>query len=180
MPIYEFYSPDTHTVYSFFARSVLHGDAVPRCPDGDQHRMQRQVSSFAVIRSGDAEADDAYGPDDAKMEAALNEVEREFRGIDENNPDPRQMGAMMRRLHEITGQRLPESMQEMMARLEAGEDPDALEDMFGDELEGDMEDYAGDREADADESASGKKLRALLRRRGPKRDPNLYELTDYL
>ena len=33
MPIYEFYSPDTNRIYSFFARSLAQGRLTPRCPD---------------------------------------------------------------------------------------------------------------------------------------------------
>ena len=48
MPIYEFYSPDTNKVYSFFARSLSLGQKVPRCPDKPGARMERMVSRFAV------------------------------------------------------------------------------------------------------------------------------------
>jgi hypothetical protein len=48
MPIYEFYSPDTNRIYSFFARSLAQGQLTPRCPDNPKARMERMISRFAV------------------------------------------------------------------------------------------------------------------------------------
>ena len=43
---------------------------------------------------------------------------------------------MMRKMTELGGGEVPEAMTEMMARLEKGEDPDKLEEEYGDALEG--------------------------------------------
>lgn len=178
MPIFEYYSPDTNTIYQFFARSQQQCGSVPRCPDGPEHRMERRVSSFAVTHGyGDDESEalGTYGPDDAKLEAAINQIEHEFRGIDESDPDPKQMARMMRRLQEVTGHRLPDTMQEMMGRLEAGEDPEALEASFTDQLDGEVEDF------DLQAFLGEKGLRGMLNsQRGPRIDHNLYEMADYL
>lgn len=178
MPIYEFYSPDTHKVYSFYARSQRYADIIPCCPDGSDKRMQKRVSAFAFLQSVSEEPGDLSG-DDAAMESALNELESEFRGIDEHNPDPRQLGQMMRRMQEVTGHRLPQSMQEMMTRLEKGENPENLEEMFGGDLEEEMGEYAGERHEAPGTDALQKILRQA-RRLPPARDPELYEFTDYL
>lgn len=181
MPIYEFYSPDTHKIYSFLARTLIDATTIPRCPDGDQHHMQRAVSQFAFLKKASATGqpgDDNMSAEDLRMEAALGQLEQEFRGIDEDNPDPRQLGSVMRRMQDLTGQQLPKPMQEMMSRLEAGEDPDALEEIFGEELADDMGVYAEDRH----ESAASRLKRILreARRREPSKDPQLYELKDWL
>lgn len=184
MPIYEFYSPDTHKIYSFLARSLRAKDAVPRCPDGTDYRMERVVSQFAYLKGRGEDAqpgDENMTGDDLQMEAALGQLEKEFQGIDDENPDPRQLGSMMRRMQEITGQKLPSSMQEMMARLESGEDPEALEEMFGDDLEGEMGDFAEERQGTA--TSPRQTLREILRearRREPSRDPELYEMSEWL
>ncbi len=47
MPIYEFHSPDTNKIYSFFARSLSYADKVPKCPDNPTARMERVISKFA-------------------------------------------------------------------------------------------------------------------------------------
>ena len=56
----------------------------------------------------------------------------EAESIDEN--DPRQLGRLMRRMGEITGESFDEPMEEAIRRLEAGEDPEKIEDDMGDLL----------------------------------------------
>lgn len=176
MPIYEFYSPEANRIYSFFARSVIGAEVVPRCPDNPEYSMRKAVSAFAVVgrakEPGEAGEADL---DDPRLEAAMAEMEREMAGLDEDNPDPRRMGQLMRRLSELTGEKMPESMQEMVARLEAGEDPDKLEEEYGD-LE-DLDDFGGE---EAGEPAVSPLRRLRNRLREPSRDPQLYELKDYL
>ena len=176
MPIYEYFSPETNKIYAFFAHRPADADRVPRCPDGDQYSMRRQLSGFAVIgRAREPLEGGGDDLDDPRMEAAMAELEREMSGMDEENPDPRQMGHLMRRMSELTGERMPEVMEEMVRRLEAGEDPDKLEEEYGDMPE--LEAFG----SDAGDADAGEKTRSLLRRmRGPVRDPELYELKDYL
>ncbi len=51
-------------------------------------------------------------------------------GIDEN--DPRQLGTLMRKMSDITGEKLDGEMEEAVRRLEAGEDPEKIEESLGD------------------------------------------------
>ena len=178
MPIYEYYSPDSNKIYSFFSRGLIGSEVVPRCPDNPEYRMQKQVSGFAVI--GRAKEPGGDGPDDLddpRMEAAMAELEREMAGMDEENPDPRQMGHLMRRMADLTGERMPPVMEEMIGRLEAGEDPDKLEEEYGDLPE--LDEF-GAGEEDAGEAKESRGKRLLRRLRGPARDPELYELRDYV
>src|SRR5271157_5316620 len=138
MPIYEFYCPDNHRIYQFYARTLAQGATVPSCPDNPRFRMQRILSPFAVVGSrqrggGDpAEPSAAPGPADpaegARMEAAMGDMEREFSGVDEN--DPRAMGRMMRRMADLTGEKIGGEMEEVVRKLEEGADPDSLGDML--------------------------------------------------
>lgn len=171
MPIYEFYSPDTNRIYSFFARSLRYHGKVPRCPDGAEHRMQKQVSRFAVTgRAKEDEGDDPFaGVDETKMEQLMSEMEREMPDLDRDDADPRQLGRFMRKMTDLMGDKAPPEMQEMVRRLEAGEDPEKLDEEFGD---------LGDEEGgDPFLMQAVKKLRGGKRR--PERDPNLYEFSDY-
>ncbi len=52
MPIYEYYCPDNHTIYQFYAKTLAQGRVIPPCPDNPAFRLQKQVSAFAVTRSG--------------------------------------------------------------------------------------------------------------------------------
>lgn len=176
MPIYEFYSPDTHKIYSFLSRRLLPAVPVPSCPDGSTHRMEKLVSRFSFTGRA-KEPTSAPLPDpDPRQEAAMLEMAREMEAIGDDNPDPRVLGRMMRRMMDLTGQKAPGEMEEMLRRLESGEDPDKLEEEFGGAL--DQFDLPGEDE----DSAAGELRRALSRRlrRPPQRDPRLYELTDFL
>jgi hypothetical protein len=56
--------------------------------------------------------------------------------MDEN--DPRQMAAAVRRMTELAGEPVTPAMEEMIRRLEAGEDPEKVEEELGDALEEEM------------------------------------------
>ena len=126
--------------------------------------MQRQMSTFATI--GRAKKDDEIMPDidETKMESALMSMAGEMENINED--DPRQMADFMRKFSRKTGLDLGDGMEEALARMEAGEDPEKIEQEMGDLLEGEdpfalMKKKAGGR--------SGP-------RREPARDETLYEL----
>ncbi len=171
MPIYEFYCPANHRIYSFFARSLRLADKVPRCPDNRRWKMEKMLSAFAV--TGKAEEPKAGGTgDDANMDAAMDVMEREFGSIaDSDNPDPRAIAKMMRRMGELTGGKMPSQMEEMIARMEKGEDPDKLEAEYGDAI--------GDFDS-GDESAVADKKRAVKKRVPVTRDPTMYEMSDWV
>jgi hypothetical protein len=183
MPIYEYYSPDTNRIYTFFAKTLAQGHTIPKCPDHPKARMEKIVSSFAVTGRAKepAAATPSTGDDlppgmtEAKMEAAMGEMEREFSNVDEN--DPKAMARMMRRMGELTGEKFDEPMEEAVRKLEEGADPDTLEDGMGDSLGGPgADDPYGDgppppKPADPKEP----KARLKPRRPPPTRDPKLYD-----
>ncbi len=171
MPIYEFHSPDTNKIYTFFARSLSYADKVPKCPDDPAARMERMVSKFAFTGRA-KEKSEAPDVADPRMEKMMAEMEREMSSLDENNPDPKALGRMMRKMADATGQAMPDGMDQMIRRLEAGEDPEKLEEEFGDAFEGmDMPDGDG-----GEGPATGPKARHVR----AQRDPALYEFSDYL
>lgn len=193
MPYYEFYSPDTNTIYTFFARSLSYSGCTPICPDPAHPgaRMIKRPSRFALTgrakepkepMPGADSGGDAF--DDPRMERALAAMEKEFSGLDEENPDPRHLGRLMRRMSELTGESMPPEMEEMTRRLEAGEDPEKLEEQFGDafgEEGGDPEGMGLPGMAGESGPESASKRRAVLRlRRPPVRDTAIYEMADYL
>ena len=172
MPIYEFYCPDNNKLYSFLARSLAYREKVPSCPDGEGLEMEKRVSRFAVIGKAKEEtADDPFaGIDESKMESFMADMEREMGGMDEENPDPRQLGHFMRKMTDMMGDKTPPELREMVRRLESGEDPEKLEAEFG----------------GMDEGESGDALftqmikRAKASRKEPLRDPKLYEMRDFV
>ena len=186
MPIYEYYSPDNHTVYQFFAKTLAQGRTTPRCPDNPKFRMRKLVSAFAVTKGGKqdeaAEPKPAPGPadaaEDARMESAMGAMEKEFSSIDEN--DPRAMARMMRRMGELTGEKFDEPMEEAVRKLEEGADPDSLDEQLGGDAPG-----GGEPDPYGDEMGMGgppppatdpKEKRHRFRIRRPlRRDPKLYD-----
>ncbi len=171
MPIFEYYCPTNNRIYSFFARRPGMGDAVPRCPDGDELPMQKVISSFAPLK-GVPDPAEAVDADDPRAEQLMAEMEREMEGMDSENPDPRQLAKWMRKVADVTGEKIPESLREAISRLEAGEDPESLEESLGD-----IEDFGDDEGA---ESSAGGRVRGWLRRQMASRDATLYEFSDYI
>lgn len=135
MPIYEYYCPQNHTVYQFYAKTLAQGKTTPRCPDNPKWTLKRVVSQFAFTgqaREPQADADTPAGeggPDDARLEAAMGAMEKEFESVDEN--DPRAMARMMRRMSELTGEKIDGEMEEVVRKLEEGADPESLEEQLG-------------------------------------------------
>ena len=174
MPIYEFFCSENRRIYSFFARSLRFADKVPRCPDHPKWKLEKMLSSFAITGNREEPKADTGG-DDAQMDAAMDVMEREFGSIaDSDNPDPRAVAKMMRRMGELTGGKMPAQMEEMIARMEKGEDPDKLEEEYGDAL-GELEAPAGDGEGEA---SGGKPL--FRKRQKVTRDPTLYEMSEWV
>lgn len=186
MPIYEYYCPDNHTVYQFYAKTLAQGDRIPKCPDNPKFRMQKLVSAFAITKGGKSDdpppapgdaGDDAM--EDARMEAAMSAMESEFANIDEN--DPKAMGRMMRRMAELTGEKLDGEMEEVVRKLEEGADPDSLEEQFGDAGPGEDgfgDDFGmgmGEGSGGAGTEPKERRHRFRVRRRAPRRDPQLYD-----
>ncbi len=167
MPIYEFYCPQCHTVFNFLARRP-DTEKRPKCPRCGRPDLDRKVSRFAISkgRSEPQEGGDGLPADfdEAKMERVMAEMAREGEGMNED--DPRQMARMMRKLHEATGMKLGEGMEEAVRRMEAGEDPDKVEEEMGDLLE--MDPGFGE---------SGQSLRRFSKRlKRPEVDETLYDL----
>ena len=81
-----------------------------------------------------------------------------------NEDDPRQAANLMRKLTDMTGLKLGPGMEEALRRMEAGEDPEQIEEEMGDILE----------EEDPFDFQERKTIRAKTRT--PIKDEKLYEL----
>ncbi|MGM0452652.1 MAG: FmdB family zinc ribbon protein [Thermodesulfobacteriota bacterium] len=132
MPIYEFFCDDCNTIFSFFSRSV-NTEKQPDCPKCGKKELPRRMSMFSVTgRASEDDADDmAFDAD--KMEKAMEMLAGEAENINED--DPRQAAGLMRRLSSMTGVEYGSGMQEALARMERGEDPEQIEAEMGDVLE---------------------------------------------
>lgn len=130
MPIYEFYCDACNTVFNFFS-SRINTSAIPSCPKCGK-ALAKQISLFSAI--GRAKEDDGMPDiDESRIERVMGDLAREAEHI--NEEDPQQMARIMRRFSEQTGMNLGAGMEEALSRMEAGEDPDAIEQAMGDILE---------------------------------------------
>ena len=163
MPIYEFYCHDCNVIFNFFSSRI---DTTTRsdCPKCGREKLERQVSKFATIRSLDSQdgEDPLAGLDEAKMERAFETLMKEADGINED--DPRQMASLMRKFTSQTGINFGDAMEEAISRMEAGEEPDQIEQEMGDML------------GDDDFSIEALKKKVSGRRPAPVQDEKLYML----
>ena len=143
MPIYEFLCRMCNRIYSFHSFKVA-TEKVPTCPKCGAADLHRVPSRFGVASSSktstDADDDDG-GFDDPRVERDMMRFASELETMDEN--DPRAMAAAVRRMTEIAGEPVTPAMEEMIRRLEGGEDPEKVEEELGDVLEEEMGDEGG-------------------------------------
>ena len=185
MPIYEYYCRENHTIYQFYAKTLAQGATIPKCPDNPSFQMTKILSSFAVTSGG--KSDEAAPPpssaegrgdpaEDARMEAAMGAMEKEFSSVDEN--DPKAMARMMRRMSELTGEKIDGEMDEVVRKLEEGADPDSLEEQLGGEAPSSMPDpYEDSMGGPPAEPKDPREPRHRFKARvlPPRRDPKLYD-----
>ncbi len=170
MPVYEFYCPDCHAIYNFFSRRP-NTSTRPACPSCARRDLDRRLSLFAISKGRGEREDDTDGGlpdgvDEAAMMKAMAAMTDELEHLDED--DPKQAARVMRRLLDNAGLKLGDAMADMMARMEAGEDPDRLEAEYADAL---------DTEDALTGLAAGGGLRGLRRKLlPPRRDEQWYPL----
>jgi len=132
MPIYEFACPKCRRIYSFLSRRV-NPDRLPVCPKCGNKKLTKEISRFAMTRGlsqpiGPTEDGEAPMPDmdDPRVARTVEEMNREMEHLDENNPQ--HMAHMMRKMKEILpAGSVPKELDIAIKRLEAGEDPEKIE-----------------------------------------------------
>ena len=86
--------------------------AKPACPRCGGTNLSRLISRVAVLRSEESRLDDLADP------SSMGD-------LDEN--DPKSLARFMRKMASETGEDLGPEFAEVVGRLEAGEDPEAIE-----------------------------------------------------
>ena len=141
MPIYEYACPKCRVIFSFLSKR-LNPERQPTCPKCGNKQMSKQVSRFALSRGlkepaakTGAEGSEPPMPDmdDPRVERAMMEMERDMEHMDENNP--KHMAHMMRKMKDLLPPgAMPKELDVAIKRLEAGEDPEKIEEDMGDVL----------------------------------------------
>ncbi len=146
MPIYEYACTHCGRISNFFVRNIA-AHAPPSCPHCGYKEMRRTVSRFATLSHRKTEGtclEKKNVPDadfkqenresfpeahEAASDQDFSEIESLLDQVDEN--DPRSMGRALRKLAEQSGEPMDEEMDEAVRRLEAGEDPEKIEEKMG-------------------------------------------------
>jgi hypothetical protein len=149
-------------IFNFLSKSV-NTEKKPNCPKCGRNRIDRQVSMFAAVGDAKEPGKEDLPFDEAKMERAMESLASEAGSVDEDNP--RDAANMIRKFTDMTGMKLGGPMEEALRRMEAGEDPEAIEAEMGDVLENE-DPFA----MTGDGAKSGARLTP------PGRDETLYEL----
>jgi putative FmdB family regulatory protein len=142
MPIYEFACPKCRVIFNFLSKRV-EPNRLPVCPKCGNKKMAKQMSAFAMPRSGKesvpsenaGSGDEPPMPDmdSPRVMRAMQEMERDMAHLDENNP--KHMAQMMRKMKDILpAGAMPKELDVAIKRLAAGEDPEKIEADMGDVL----------------------------------------------
>jgi len=128
MPTYDYGCLDCRKRVSLYQTYSEYGKTPVTCPHCGSPNLKRRISRVRVLRSEDSRLDSLADPDD-------------WGDIDEN--DPRSVARAMRRMGDEMGEDMPDEFDEVVDRLESGEDPEAIEKDMPD-LGGDGGDDGGD------------------------------------
>lgn len=122
MPTYEYRCQDCGKRANIYQSYAEYGEVPVSCPHCGSDRLKRLISRVRVARSEGERLDSLADPD---------------RWGDLDQEDPRAVGRMMRQMSREMGEDMPPEFDEVVDRLEAGEDPDEIEKSLpdlGDEL----------------------------------------------
>ncbi len=171
MPVYEFACPKCRVIFNFLSKRVQ-PKRLPTCPRCGNKKMVKKMSCFGMLRGLKESAEKIETEvktepsmpdvDDPRVMRAMHEMERDMARLDENNP--KHMAYMMRKMKDLMPPgAMPKGLDVAIKRLEAGEDPEKIEEDMGDVL-GDL---LGGSEGENDCGGAGT--------RGYSHDSGLYE-----
>jgi putative FmdB family regulatory protein len=112
MPTYEYGCRDCRKRVAIFQTYVEYGQGEVVCPNCGSRNLKRLISRVRIARSEESRIENMGDPDS-------------WGDIDEE--DPRAMARMMRRMGKELGEDLPPEFDEVVDRLEAGDDPEDIE-----------------------------------------------------
>lgn len=113
MPIYEYRCHDCNRRVSIFWRTFSEaGEEAPVCPRCGGTSLTRLVSRVRIVRSEESHLDNLSDFSDLP---------------DFDESDPRSLGRWMRKMSSETGEDLGPEFDEVVGRLEAGENPEDIE-----------------------------------------------------
>ena len=170
MPLYEFYCGPCHAVFTFRAARV-DTETVPVCPRCGA-ALRREVSSFAYIMRGAVQEPGSEASEGGanRMDEVAAQLTERLQAMDDDGADPREAVKVMRELASAGGLRFNKEVQEAMGRIEAGEDPEKIDETFKEVFD------AENPFAEGDSDGIRRGVSWLRRLRDPARDPKWYDM----
>jgi putative FmdB family regulatory protein len=117
MPIYEYRCGNCQQRVGIFQTYAEYGKKKVACPNCGSKKLARLISRVRVAKSEDARLESMADPSN-------------FGDLDEN--DPKSMAKFMKKMGSEMGEDLGPEFGEVVDRLEAGEDPEAIEQSMPD------------------------------------------------
>ena len=125
MPRYDYRCQSCKKRSVIFQTYAEYGQKKVKCPHCGSVELQRLIGRVRIARSEESRLDELSDPSD-------------WGDVDES--DPRSMARMMRKMGSELGEDMPGEFDEVVDRLEAGEDPEAIEESMPDLGGGEGED----------------------------------------
>lgn len=111
MPSYDYRCDDCSKRSIIYQTYEEYGESPVECPHCGSKNLQRIIGRIRIAKSEDARLDDLSDPS----------------GWDLDENDPKSMAKMMRKMGNELGEDMPAEFDEVVDRLEAGEDPENIE-----------------------------------------------------
>jgi putative FmdB family regulatory protein len=123
MPIYEFFCSDCNTIFNFYSPRV-NTEKIPSCPKCQKKELKRLLSKFATFSSKNEKTDEEFPGKQEKFLEAIHQIENEIKSGEEGNPAA--LSAILRKLNKNLGLKMNEKLEEALAKMEAGENPEKI------------------------------------------------------
>lgn len=127
MPTYQYRCLNCRRRFEIFMTYSEYGQKPVRCPHCQSDQVQRRIGRIRIARSEESRLESLADPDN----------------LDGLEDDPRALGRMMRQMSREMGEDLGPEFDEVVDRLEAGQDPNEIEKALPDLGEGDDFDAGG-------------------------------------
>ncbi len=121
MPTYEYRCLGCGKRVAIYQSFEEYGRKPVHCPKCASNKLERRIGRVRVARSEESRLDSLSDPSD-------------WGDVDEQ--DPRSMARMMRKMGQEMGEEMPGEFDEVVDRLESGENPDSIEQSMPDLAEG--------------------------------------------
>ena len=111
MPTYEYRCQDCHKRFEVFLTYTEYDDARVSCPICKSENIQRRIGKIRIARAEESRIEDMIDP--SKLD-----------GIED---DPKALGRIMRQMGKELGEDAGPEFEEVVSRLEKGQDPEQIE-----------------------------------------------------